>query len=53
MNGTLQRLTKAVKYTTMCDIWYEIDGGARPAADKHDIAEAARGAGADRKNVRP
>ena len=54
MNGTLQRLTKAVKYTTMCDIWYEIDGGARPAADKHDIAEAARRRWRQiGKNVRP
>ena len=25
MNTKLQRLTKAVKYTTMSDIWYEID----------------------------
>ena len=50
----LQRLTKAVKYTTMCDIWYEIDGGARPAADKHDIAEAARRRWRQiGKNVRP
>ena len=47
MNGTLQRLT-------MCDIWYEIDGGARPAADKHDIAEAARRRWRQiGKNVRP
>ena len=54
MNGTLQRLTKAVKYTAMCDIWYEIDGGARPAADKHDIAEAARRRWRQiGKNVRP
>ncbi|WP_196064953.1 hypothetical protein, partial [Bacteroides cellulosilyticus] len=30
MNTKLQRLTKAVKYTTMSDIWYEIDEGARP-----------------------
>ena len=33
---------KAVKYTTMCDIWREIDEGARPAADKRDIVEAAK-----------
>ena len=37
MNTKLQRLTKAVKYTTMSDIWYEIDEGARPVADKRDI----------------
>ena len=28
MNTKLQRLTKAVKYTTMGDIWREIDEGA-------------------------
>ena len=42
MNRTLQRLTKAVKYTTMGDIWREIDECARPAADKRDIVEAAK-----------
>ena len=42
MNQKLQRLTKAVKYTTMGDIWREIDEGARPAADKRDIVEAAK-----------
>ena len=54
MNTKLQRLTKAVKYTTMCDIWYEIDGSARPAADKRGIAEAARRRWRQiGKNVRP
>lgn len=42
MNKTLQRLTKAVKYTSLGDIWREIDEGARPAADKRDIVEAAQ-----------
>lgn len=42
MNTKLQRLTKAVKYTTMSDIWYEIDEGARPVTDKRDIVEAAK-----------
>ena len=42
MNKKLQRLTKAVKYTTLGDIWREIDEGARPAADKRDILEAAK-----------
>ena len=42
MNTKAQRLTKAVKYTTMSDIWYEIDEGARPVADKRDIVEAAK-----------
>lgn len=32
MNKKLQRLTKAVKYTTMGDIWREIDEGALPGS---------------------
>ena len=55
MNKKLKRLTRAVKYTSMGDIWMEIDENARPPkADKAGIAEAAkrrwRQAG---KNVRP
>ena len=42
MNKKLQRLTKAVKYTTMGDIWREIDEGARPVVDKRDIVETAK-----------
>ena len=42
MNKKLQRLTKAVKYTTMGDIWREIDEGARPVDGKRDIVEAAK-----------
>ena len=42
MNRKLQRLTIAVKYTTMGDIWIEIDGGSVPVADKRDIVEAAQ-----------
>lgn len=54
MNTKLQRLTKAVKYTTMSDIWYEIDEGARPVADKRDIVEAAKRRWKQiGKNVRP
>ncbi len=54
MNTKLQRLTKAVKYTTMRDIWYEIDEGARPVADKRDIVEAAKRRWKQiGKNVRP
>lgn len=54
MNTKLQRLTKAVKYTTMSDIWYEIDEGTRPVADKRDIVEAAiRRWKQIGKNVRP
>lgn len=55
MNKKLKRLTRAVKYTSMDDIWMEIDENARPPkADKAGIAEAAkrrwRQAG---KNIRP
>ena len=54
MNTKLQRLTKAVKYTTMSDIWYEIYEGARPVADKRDIVEAAKRRWKQiGKNVRP
>ena len=54
MNKTLQRLTKAVKYTTMGDIWREIDEGARLVTDKRDIVEAARRRWRQvGKNVRP
>ena len=54
MNTKLQRLTKAVKYTTMSDIWYESDEGARPVADKRDIVEAAKRRWKQiGKNVRP
>lgn len=42
MNKKLQRQTKAVKYTTMGDIWREIDEGSRPVTDKRDIVEAAK-----------
>ncbi len=41
MNRKLQRLTIMVKYTTLNDIWLEIDEGARPKANKRDIVDAA------------
>ncbi len=42
MNRKLRQLTKAVKYTSMSDIWYEIDEGSRPkTADKSEIAKRA------------
>lgn len=41
MNRKLQRLTKAVKYTTLGDIWAEINEGSRPMANKKEIARAA------------
>ena len=54
MNTKLQRLTKAVKYTTMSEIWYEIVEGARPVADKREIVEAAKRRWKQiGKNVRP
>ena len=43
MNKQLKRLTRAVKYTTMGDVWMEIDEGARPAkTNKAEIAAAAK-----------
>ena len=43
MNRQLKRLTRAVKYTTMGDIWLEIDKGARPAkVNKAEIVAAAK-----------
>jgi len=43
MNRQLKRLTRAVKYTTMGDIWLEIDEGTRPAkTNKAEIAAAAK-----------
>ncbi len=42
MNKKLQRLTKAVKYTTMTDVWLEISEGSRTPANKAEIVEAAK-----------
>lgn len=54
MNTKLQRLTKAVKYTTLGDVWHEIDEGACPAADKRGIVDAAKRRWRQiGKNVRP
>lgn len=54
MNTKLQQLTKAVKYTTLGDVWHEIDEGARPAADKRGIVDAAKRRWQQiGKNVRP
>lgn len=41
MNRKLKRLTKAVKYTSMADVWAEIEGGARDPADKKKIVKEA------------
>lgn len=37
MNHRLQRLTRAVKYTSISDIWAEIDKGSREKVDKQSI----------------
>ena len=41
MNKKLQRLSIAVKYTSMGDIWAEISEEARPKANKEEIARSA------------
>lgn len=41
MNNKLRRLTRAVKYTTMGDVWREIEGNAYKPANKKEIAERA------------
>lgn len=54
MNKKLQRLTLAVKYTSLGDVWNEIDGGSRPKADKSAIVEQAKRRWRQiGKNVRP
>jgi hypothetical protein len=40
MNKKLQRLGRAVKYTSFSDVWMEIDERARPKANKLDITKA-------------
>lgn len=42
MNKKLKRLTIAVKYTSMKDVWLEINEGTRPMADKTQIIEDAK-----------
>lgn len=39
MNKKLQRLTKAVKYTSMADIWAETEEGSHDKADKKTIVK--------------
>ena len=41
MNRKLKRLTRAIKYTSMADVWAEIEGGAREPADKKRIVKEA------------
>lgn len=42
MNKKLKRLTIAVKYTSMNDVWLEINEGTRPMTDKTQIIEDAK-----------
>lgn len=42
MNKKLKRLTIALKYTSMNDVWLEISEGTRPMADKTQIIEDAK-----------
>lgn len=42
MNKKLKRLTIAVKYTSMNDVWLEISEGTCPMADKTQIIEDAK-----------
>ena len=42
MNKKLKRLTIAVKYTSMNDVWLEINEDTRPMADKTQIIEDAK-----------
>ena len=42
MNKKLKRLTIAVKYTSMNDVWLEISEGTRPMANKTQIIEDAK-----------
>ena len=42
MNKKLKRLTIAVKYTSMNDVWLEISEGTRPMSDKTQISEDAK-----------
>lgn len=41
MNNKLRRLTFAVKYTTLGDVWREIEGSAYEPVSKREIAERA------------
>ena len=42
MNKKLKRLNIAVKYTSLNDVWLEINEGTRPMADKTQIIEDAK-----------
>mgnify|MGYP004442456441 FL=1 len=41
MNNKLRRLTRVVKYTTLADVWREIEGSAYKPKSKTEIAERA------------
>jgi streptomycin 6-kinase len=38
MNQKLRRLTRAIKYTSLADVWAEIDYNAREGADKLSVS---------------
>lgn len=40
MNRKLQRLTKAVKYTSMADVWADITGGGYDKTDRKELVKA-------------
>ncbi len=42
MNKKLKRLIRAVKYTSLADVWIEIDYNARSEADKASIVEQCK-----------
>ncbi len=42
MNRTLKRLIRAVKYTSLADVWAEIDYNARSEADKPTIVQQCK-----------
>lgn len=41
MSRKLKQLTKAVKYTTLADVWADIEQNARPPSDKQKIGREA------------
>lgn len=41
MNRKLSRLARAIKYTSLNDVWLELDNRARPPVDKGRITDAA------------
>ncbi len=42
MNQKLKRLTRAIKYTSLSDIWAEIDYNGRSEVDKPNIVQKCK-----------